>query len=135
MDSSDEPPPEPVVLALDLHEHLPPLAALRRRICEVFVSLDQDSLEDLQLTVTELVSNAYDHGRHPRQLRLQREEASRRVRVEVEDASRDAPVLGQSRFDNTRGRGLIIVNNVSENWGVTWYPNGKTVWAELLYGT
>lgn len=131
MDSSDEPPSEPI-LSLELHEHTPPLSAVRRQISEVFDGLSQDSLEDMQLTVTELVSNAYDHGRDPRQLRIRRIEASRCLRIEVDDTSSDLPTLGRSRVHDTRGRGLVIVNKLAKDWGVTSHSIGKTVWAELL---
>ncbi|SFR24765.1 Histidine kinase-like ATPase domain-containing protein [Lentzea waywayandensis] len=133
MDSSDEPPSAPANLSLELHEHTPPLAALRRRISEVFGDLSQDLIEDVQLAVTELVSNAYDHGLHPRRLRLRRVEVSRRLRVEVDDASPNQPVLGRSRISATRGRGLIIVDKIAEDWGVVRRSIGKTVWAELLF--
>lgn len=132
MDESDEPPSAPTSLLLDLHEHTPPLAAVRRWICEAFGNLSQDLLEDAQLTVTELVSNAYDHGLHPRQLRLWLIEASLCLRVEVDDASPDLPILGRSRIGDTRGRGLILVNKLADDWGVTSHSIGKTVWAELL---
>ena len=132
MDSNDEPPSGPANLSLELHEHTPPLSAIRHRISEVFGDLSQDSLEDVQLIVTELVSNAYDHGRHPRRLCLRRAGASPRLRVEVDDASPEPPVLGRSRLSSTRGRGLIIVDKIAADWGVAGQPAGKTVWAELL---
>jgi anti-sigma regulatory factor (Ser/Thr protein kinase) len=107
---------------------------MRRRISEVFDGLDQDLVEDLQLAVTELVTNAYDHGRHPRQLRLWRVAASGCLRIEVDDASLDRPTLGRSRLADTRGRGLVIVDKLAQNWGVISHSIGKTVWAELECG-
>lgn len=134
MAASDEPPSAPTTLSLELHEHTPSLSAMRRWISGAFSHLSQDLLEDVQLAVTELVSNAYDHGRHPRQLRLRRIEASGRLRIEVDDASPDLPTLGRSRLNDTRGRGLIIVNKLAEQWGVVSHPIGKTVWADLPCG-
>ncbi|RDI18426.1 ATP-binding protein [Lentzea flaviverrucosa] len=132
MAASDEPPSAPTTLSLELHEHTPSLSAMRRWISDAFGDLSEDVVEDAQLAVTELVSNAYDHGRHPRQLRLRRIEASRCLRIEVDDASPDMPTLGRSRLSDTRGRGLIIVNKIAEQWGVLPHSVGKTVWAELL---
>lgn len=130
MESSDEPPPRPAV-ALELPEPTPPLTSLRHLLSEVFHDLAEESLEDLHLVVTELVSNAYDHGLHPRRLRLRRLPVPDLLRVEVDDGSPDRPVLGRSRIDDTRGRGLIIVDKIARGWGVIGRTTGKTVWADL----
>ena len=130
MESRDEPPPRPDV-ALELHETTPPLAALRHLVSEVFADLAEDSVEDLHLVVTELVSNAYDHGTHPRQVRIRRLHGPDLLRVEVDDGSPDQPVLGKSRINDTRGRGLIIVDKIAKDWGVSRHAAGKTVWADL----
>ncbi|ANZ41655.1 hypothetical protein BBK82_42615 [Lentzea guizhouensis] len=132
MNASDDPPPRQA-LVVELTKPSPALPAMRRWIGEVFGDLSEDSVDDVRLVVTELVSNAYDHGLHPRLLRLRRLGAGL-LRVEVDDASPDKPVLGRSRIDDTRGRGLVIVDKIAEAWGVTWQATGKTVWAELRCG-
>lgn len=62
---------------------------------------------------------------------MSRDRAGRRVRVE--DHCRDHPTPGRSRFDTGRGRGMIIVAGLAEEWGVRDHPGsgGKTVWADI----
>jgi hypothetical protein len=64
---------------------------------------------------------------------MSRDRAGRRVRVEIEDHCRDHPTPGRSRFDTGRGRGMIIVAGLAEEWGVRDHPGsgGKTVWADI----
>ncbi|WP_157529019.1 ATP-binding protein [Nocardia sp. NRRL S-836] len=90
-----------------------------------------DELDDILLIVTELVSNAIDHGTSPYVLRLFQSGAPCHVRVEVDDTSTDLPVLGTSRLRGDRGRGMVIVNQLCKDWGVMPGPEGKTVWAEI----
>ncbi|MEC3994819.1 hypothetical protein VSR01_15320 [Actinacidiphila sp. DG2A-62] len=49
------------------------------------------------------------------------------------DLDRNPPVLKSPGFEDRRGRGLLLVEALSENWGYT-YPapgTGKLVWARL----
>ncbi|GAA2677591.1 MULTISPECIES: ATP-binding protein [Actinosynnema] len=118
-------------LSLDLSQRTPPLARVRRWVDEVLAGLDEEKLGDTVLVVTELVSNAFDHGRAPRALRLHRHGTPWLVRVEVDDASPSLPVIGRSRLGGYRGRGMVIVSNLCRGWGVTHRSGGKTVWAEI----
>lgn len=52
------------------------------------------------------------------------------IRV-VDDSSPKRPILGHSTIGQTRGRGLLIVDRLSTDWGVIPNVVGKTVWAEL----
>jgi anti-sigma regulatory factor (Ser/Thr protein kinase) len=54
-----------------------------------------------------------------------------RVRVEVGDGSRAAPVQRSSRPQDTSGRGLMMVDAMASDWGVTDTLHGKRVWFEL----
>ena len=90
-----------------------------------------DELDDILLVVNELVSNAFDHGRSPRRMRLRRSTEPCFVRVEVDDTSPGPPTLGSSRLGANRGLGMVIVNRLAKDWGVTHSLNGKTVWAEI----
>ena len=55
-----------------------------------------------------------------------------RLLVEVWDQAPGIPVLREAAGDEESGRGLILVNAISEKWG--WNPAegqpGKVVWAE-----
>ncbi|GAB2817239.1 ATP-binding protein [Lentzea nigeriaca] len=130
MSSGDDPDgSDPLVL--DLSDHIPPLVMVRRWTAEALADLTIDELCDVLLVATELVTNAYDHGQPPCQIRLRRQYESCSVRIEVDDSSPALPVLGHSRISQTRGRGLTIVNGVSKVWGVTTRTVGKTVWADI----
>jgi hypothetical protein len=66
-----------------------------------------------------------------RLVRLRRGPGPGLVRVEVEDGSPSRlPVLG--RVDTpAHGRGLVMVNRLSVNWGHQPRGDHKTVWAEV----
>ncbi|BCK67217.1 ATP-binding protein [Streptomyces libani subsp. rufus] len=102
--------------------------------------------DDAVLVVSELVSNALRHGyRNPGAkdegsaaptpfcnawLALTRQEAT--VLCAVSDAGPGAPVIRTPDALAESGRGLYIVDRLSESWG--WTPpdrSGKTVWATM----
>ncbi|QFZ24421.1 hypothetical protein EKG83_22400 [Saccharothrix syringae] len=116
---------------MDLVEDDPPLVRVRRWAGEVLSDLAGDELDGCLLVVTELVSNAYDHGQAPRTVRLHRTPRSCFVRVEVDDAAFGEVVVGRSRLGAQRGRGMVLVVNLSTAWGVDRHERGKTVWAEV----
>jgi len=122
---------EPEPLTLPLAEGVPSLGSVRRWAGDALADLGEDDLDDCMLVVTELVSNAYDHGSAPRRVRLLRPAGPCSVRIEVDDASPEQPVMGRSRLGVNRGRGMIIVDRLSRRWGVDRCPDGKTVWAQL----
>lgn len=93
------------------------------------------------LLVTELVANAVKHT-NSRNIRVVISRPSRRyVRIAVVDKSRtmpDMPRLGQSDDKEVSledvplsGRGLVLVDALSNRWGTDLYPWGKRVWGEL----
>ncbi|WP_133849221.1 ATP-binding protein [Labedaea rhizosphaerae] len=86
-------------------------------------------VDDAVLVADELVSNAHKHGRAPRACRLTMVDQSRRLRIEVDDASPDQPRLRTP--DMSGGRGLILVDRLATVWGVHNAATHKTVWAEL----
>lgn len=102
-------------------------AVAARRFVEraVGAMLSGDRLDDLKLVVTELVENAYVHGRGQILLRLKpRRDA---VRVEVVDQGRGATVGIREQGRVPGGWGLRLVDQLTESWGV---HSGIThVWA------
>lgn len=133
--TTEESEGSPRPLALELIDGVPPLVQVRRWAGEALADLTDDELGDCLLVVTELVANAYDHGRDPRRVRLDRSLDPCSVRVEVDDAGDGEMVLGRSRVAPHRGRGLVIVDNLSRAWGVVRRAAGKTVWAEVPCGS
>ncbi|MCO1660510.1 ATP-binding protein [Pseudonocardia sp. S2-4] len=92
--------------------------------------LDDERLVDVELVCVELVTNAIEHARAPRAVRI-RLAPRGRARIEVDDAGPPralAPRL--PTLHELRGRGLALVDALS-TWGVRLTPTGKTVWASL----
>ncbi|MFD5103130.1 ATP-binding protein [Streptomyces albidochromogenes] len=105
-----------------------------RRIVRAFLARwDMVELTDAaELALTELVANVVRHvpGRHCTLLILRRPGG---LRVEVADrcprpASRTAGT-GDDGLAET-GRGLLLVEAVTDRWGTVSVPGGKTVWFE-----
>ncbi|WP_330852779.1 ATP-binding protein [Lentzea sp.] len=129
MNSGYEDDPEPFVLDLS-GEQLPPLVQLRQWAAKALADLDDDHLLAVLLVATELVTNAYDHASGPLRLLVRRSAVPCEVSVSVDDDSSERPAVGRSRLGDARGRGLLMVESVSKNWGVRPLPEGgKRVWA------
>jgi anti-sigma regulatory factor (Ser/Thr protein kinase) len=120
-----------LILNVDLSDAAPPLGDLRRSVRRALSHLDTDCVEDAELLVTELVGNAYDHGRPPIGLRLCRLPHSA-LHIDVEDGDRThLPRLRTSGPGRERGRGLALVDHLSRGWGFNVTARSKIVWAEL----
>ncbi|MFH0242307.1 ATP-binding protein [Streptomyces sp. HK10] len=92
--------------------------------------LSETLAEDTVLLVSELVGNAVRHtGAQSLGLRLRRQRG--RIRVEVRDPSRGLPCLLPVHEFDVSGRGLFLVDHLSDRWGVDLLPLGKTTWFEL----
>lgn len=86
--------------------------------------------DDALLVVSELVANAVLHGDGPILLRVRTADAA--VRLEVQSSSKAdtvEPVWGPT--GQTTGRGLRIVEAVSDGWGSEVVDGQLCVWAEL----
>ena len=95
---------------------------------------DVDVRETVVLLVSELVSNAVQHGGPHDSLAtvgLEVETRSDRVRVEVADAGTGAPRPGDGAVEHPSGRGLLLVEALASRWGCEQLPVGKTVWFEI----
>ena len=96
-------------------------------------SSGDDVLTDLQrqveLVTTELVANAVEHGSPP--LRIVLERRGDVLQLRVADGNPVEPVHRNSRPDATSGRGIALVDHLSERWGVERTGDGKVVWCEL----
>ncbi|HEX6360476.1 ATP-binding protein [Actinophytocola sp.] len=88
---------------------------------------DGESVDDIVLVVSELVTNALLHGHGTPVVRLL--DGGNQVRVEVCD---DSPLLPVShRVTPTSGLGLRVVEQLSSAWGASRRGRGKVVWCEL----
>lgn len=102
----------------------------RRVVTRVLSGCDAEALVDMaQLVVSELVTNTLLHaGSRPR-LRLWC--TFERVRLEVCDDKLALPAPHHAGPDSVTGRGLGLVDAVSEDWGAYLRPGGKCVWVDL----
>ena len=87
-------------------------------------------LDDVQLVVSELTTNAMLHADSRFTVTL--EGSTGLVRLRVFDRTTARPVPGIARATDTGGRGLAIVAAVSRSWGVLYDDEGgKSIWAEF----
>lgn len=112
----------------------PESAATARRLAQVVVlrqwGLSPKMTEDAVLLVSELVGNAVRHtGARVFGLRMRRRRGW--IRVEVRDPSRGLPCLMPVQEMDLSGRGLFLVDKLSDRWGVDLLPRGKTTWFEM----
>ncbi|MGP4003791.1 ATP-binding protein [Streptomyces sp. 8N706] len=112
------------------------VAEARRRTLERLRAwgADQECRDSAELIVSELVTNAVRHTDSEKigcELRV----LGARLRVEVTDEGCTAtePHPGSGDVDGESGRGLLLVDALSEEWGVRPGENGRghVVWAEL----
>jgi anti-sigma regulatory factor (Ser/Thr protein kinase) len=112
----------------------PESAAAARRLTQVIVlrrwGLTPKMTEDAVLLVSELVGNAVRHtGARVFGLRMRRRRGW--IRIEVRDPSRGLPCLMPVQEMDISGRGLFLVDKLSDRWGVDLLPRGKTTWFEM----
>lgn len=88
--------------------------------------------ETVELLVSELVTNAIQHAGGEIRLRLQRDEDA--LLCEVCDQTRNPPELQELSATAERGRGILLVNELSGRWGHRRTASGKIVWFTLPIG-
>lgn len=90
--------------------------------------IDPEIIDTATLLVSELATNAVVHATSTIRLRIG---VGDDIRVEVRDASEDAPVVGDFGPDRESGRGLAIVTTLADRWDWSPCPSGKVVWFAL----
>jgi anti-sigma regulatory factor (Ser/Thr protein kinase) len=86
--------------------------------------------DDLQLVVSELVTNAIRHAAPPVELEIEADEDT--VTVAVADGSAGRPQPRSADLDAEGGRGLLLIDLLSAESGVRPEPPGKTIWASFV---
>lgn len=104
------------------------IAAARRFAREVLAGCAPEVVEAAELMVSELATNCVRHARTGFELAI---EASAAIRVEVRDGGPGRPTVLHPEPQEPSGRGLQIVQAMSEEWGVVPGASGKTVWFTL----
>jgi len=112
-------------LLLDPEPQAPRVA--RRWVRNRLMNLGRGHLEgSTELLVTEVVTNALLHAGTPIRVTLRVEGEG--VRVEVTDGSQTEPVRRHHSPLATIGRGVGLLEDLSQAWGWTVTSQGKTVW-------
>lgn len=86
-------------------------------------------LDDATLLVSELVTNAVKHGGPPVVLAVDCD--GTRLHVRVRDGSPELPVPREPELDAEDGRGFVLLDVMTERWGVEREvdgTDGKEVW-------
>ena len=86
-------------------------------------------LDTIALVVTELASNAVKAGSGPIVVELEAHRPN--VEVRVIDDSHETPFVRAPGPSESGGRGLMIVQALSEHWGFSVTKEGKIVWARI----
>lgn len=117
----------------ELIEEVPPepgsVPMVRQFVRDLEWSEDDESDMRLSLLVSELATNAVLHARTSFAVRVTM--TAKAIRVSVTDGSPMLPEKRNHSFLHPTGRGLHLVDSLSDRWGVLLEPPGKTVWFEL----
>ncbi|MER5447471.1 SpoIIE family protein phosphatase [Streptomyces sp. NPDC002766] len=93
----------------------------------------KDRADEIELVADELITNALMHTEGSAILTLRVLTGSdRRLRVEVEDSSSALPRRREAGESGVSGRGLLLVDLLTDVWGVEARGGGKCVWCEFL---
>jgi anti-sigma regulatory factor (Ser/Thr protein kinase) len=92
--------------------------------------VDEPLLDDVILVVSELVTNAVLHGAAPLVFHLLVAGADLVVGVDDHESVMDFGAVRRAPGD-VRGRGLSIIEQLADAWGIDASPAGKTVWARF----
>lgn len=89
-----------------------------------FLRLSAPQADEVELVVSELVTNAVEYGKDEVVLRLLCHDGE--LRVEVKDDDPAPATLRVPADDDESGRGLWIVAVLARDWGVS--EDGRTTW-------
>lgn len=89
--------------------------------------------DEVELVADELITNALMHTEGSAIVTLRvLNGTERRLRVEVEDSSSALPRRREAGESGVSGRGLLLVDLLTDVWGVEARGSGKCVWCEFL---
>lgn len=104
--------------------------AARHFVVDVLLAWGCEHLtSDAALIISELATNALSHAVSP--FRAVVDRRGRGLRIGVEDANEVPLERRPSGAYDVGGRGVAIIEALSERWGSSPVPGGKVVWAEL----
>jgi anti-sigma regulatory factor (Ser/Thr protein kinase) len=109
-------------------------AAARRALDRFGERLEDDVIERSALVVTEVVTNSVTHAgltaAQPIDLNIQLSPGCLRIEVTDEGATGFDPVVTLPQPGQTSGRGLWMVNQLTDRWGID-FTRSTRVWCEF----
>ena len=106
------------------------VSAARRFTTEALSGRPRELIESAVLMVSELATNSIRHAMTGFRLTIACEREA--VRIEVTDVGGGSPHLQSPGPEDLTGRGLRIVEELSDDWGVQRSASrGKTVWFKV----
>jgi anti-sigma regulatory factor (Ser/Thr protein kinase) len=85
--------------------------------------------DDASVIVTELLTNVHRHAGGNAVLLLQRSGGV--LQIKVSDRSERLPAVTEPDWVSQSGRGIFLVDELADRWGIDRQCWGKIVWAEL----
>lgn len=104
-------------------------AAARRFVAGALVAAGVPQSEAVPVVVSELVTNSVLHAGTPSTVVVSVD--ARCVRIEVHDADPTLPAMRSPTPETVTGRGLVLVDALTDRWGCDPEGGGKVVWFEL----
>ncbi|MEV5549785.1 SpoIIE family protein phosphatase [Streptomyces sp. NPDC052309] len=93
----------------------------------------EDRVDEIELVADELITNSLMHTEGSAIVTLRvLTGTDRRLRVEVEDSSSALPRPREAGESGVSGRGLLLVELLTDVWGVEARGGGKCVWSEFV---
>jgi anti-sigma regulatory factor (Ser/Thr protein kinase) len=120
---------DPTTVAIDFPALRSSPAVVRRWLAGE-LGAEHTQLDPAMLGVSELVSNTVLHTGGPGVARLRRRDGRLRIEV-VDDDGAHLPVPGEPALDALSGRGLQLIDDLADAWGVDRSGDGKVVWFDL----
>ncbi|MEU2898168.1 SpoIIE family protein phosphatase [Streptomyces sp. NPDC001273] len=95
----------------------------------------RDRADEIELVADEMITNVLMHTEGTAVVTLRvLTGKDRRLRVEVEDSSSALPRRREPGESGVSGRGLLLVEMLTDVWGVEARGGGKCVWSEFVVG-
>ncbi|WP_030871614.1 SpoIIE family protein phosphatase [Streptomyces sp. NRRL S-37] len=89
--------------------------------------------DEIELVADEMITNVLMHTEGSATVTLRAlTGGERRVRVEVEDSSSALPRRREAGESGVSGRGLLLIETLTDVWGVEARGGGKCVWSEFV---
>ena len=92
-------------------------------------SIDTDLVEVAAILTDEMVANAVKHGQPPISLAIESDREG--IVISVADSGPEFPEARTVSRTAENGRGLMIIDILSDEWGVLPLYQGKQVWFRL----